>query len=181
MRLLYVTTADLACPLGGRALLSALHHRCLAEICGSDLVVERLPRGPGSRAQALRGYIDGITPTSIRAIIERIRTEQIGAVYLDGSNLGRLAAAIKAAQPHVAVLSFCHNVEARFFLGALRRNRSVHALAVLLANWQAERLAVRHSDRVIALSGRDSDGLMRLYGRGATDLLPMAMTDSPSG
>lgn len=177
-RLLFVTNADLAAPRGGRALLSALHHDCLRDLLGQALSVERLGSTAGSPLGAVRGYIDGVTPGVIAAVLVRLRTEEIGTVWLDGSNLGRLAQAIRQAVPAVSVITFCHNVEARFFLGAFRQHPGPKAAGVLIANHAAERLAVRHSDRVVALSARDSAGLRRLYGRGADELLPMAMADT---
>jgi glycosyltransferase involved in cell wall biosynthesis len=130
--------------------------------------------------QALRGYIDGITPDSEEAIVARIGAERIERVYLDGSNLGRLARAIKRAHPKTEIMTFFHNVEARFFAGALRQRPGPRPLAILIANWNAERLAARYSDRLIALNQRDSDGLTRLYGRAATDIVPMALEDGYS-
>ena len=106
-----------------------------------------------------------------------MRDQAIGRIFLDGSNLGRLARAIKRTTPIVEVLTFFHNVEARFFLGALKQYRSVHALGVLAANYVSERMAVRYSDRLITLNKRDSAGIADLYGRIATDVLPMAIED----
>ncbi len=169
-------------PSGGRDMLAAVHCRCLEALLGEDLLVQRLDRGacrrPGWAANALRGYIDGVDAASIEAILAAIRREQVDRVYLDGSNLGVVARAVKKEFPHTEILTFFHNVEARFFLGSLKRRKSLRAAAVLMANYVAERNAVRHSDRRIALSERDSRLLKRLYGRGASDILPLAMEDA---
>ena len=59
------------------------------------------------------------------------------------------------------MLTFSHNVEARFFLGALKtiqeRSRCRGPARQLVAEW----LAVRYSDRLITLSERDSRGIAR--------------------
>ena len=166
---------------GGRALLSQLNLKCLKAILADRLVVHALDRarnsGWRSRPDALRGYIDGITPDVEAAILTRVRDESISRIFLDGSNLGRLARTIKKTAPSVEVLTFFHNVELRFFLGALKQYRSAHALGVLAANYVSERMAVRYSDRLITLSKRDSAGIADLYGRAATDVLPMAIED----
>jgi hypothetical protein len=96
----------------------------------------------------LRGYIDRITPEVETAIVARVRDQAIGRIFLDGSNLGRFARAIKRRIPDVEVLTFFHNVEARFFFGALKQYRSANALGVLAANYASERMAVRYSDRL---------------------------------
>ena len=166
---------------GGRALLSQLHLKCLKAMLADCLVVHALRQagnsGRRSRVDALRGYIDGITPEVETAILARVRDQAIGRIFLDGSNLGRLARAIKRTTPSVEVLTFFHNVEARFFFGALKQYRSAHALGVLAANYVSERMAVRYSDRLITLNKRDSAGIADLYGRAATDVLPMAIED----
>jgi glycosyltransferase involved in cell wall biosynthesis len=168
-------------PTGGRALLSQLHLKCLEAILADRLVVQALDPAKTyrwrSRPDAFRGYIDGITPDAEASILNRVREESISRVFLDGSNLGRLARAIKKTTARVEVLTFFHNVEARFFFGALKQYRSAHALGVLAANYASERMAVRYSDRLIALSTRDSAGIARLYGRAGTDVLPMAIED----
>lgn len=177
---LFVTPAVTG-PKGGRAMFSALVRDCLALLLGDRLLVEELPpappRGFRSAFDALRGYIDGVTPAREAAILARLQAEKIGRLFLDGSDLGRLASAIKRREPDIEILTLFHNVEARFFAGALRERPSLRALAVLVANYGAERLAVRFSDRRITLNRRDSDGIGRLYGRSATDLLPMGISD----
>jgi len=126
---------------------------------------------------AVRGYIDGLAPAEVDCIIKTAHAQNIERILIDGSNRGLLAAQIRKRLPHVQILTFFHNVEARFFWGSFKRERSVHALGVLLVNYLAERAATRHSDRVIALSARDSGTLARLYNRSATDILPLAMED----
>jgi len=183
-KLMFITPRMTGGPSGGREPLSRLHFECLRDLLGDRLVLHELERPKSTRGlaalHALRGRIDGITAATEKAIAARIGTEAIDRVYLDGSNLGRLALTIKRAHPNVEILTFFHNVEARFFAGALRQRPGVRALAVLVANWQAERLAVRSSDRLIALNQRDSDGLASRYGRGATEIVPMALEDRAS-
>lgn len=162
-------------------MLSRLHQDCLASILGPDLIVHELEPaatlGVSGTVRALGGRIDGVSPAAEQAVLERIGRDGVTCVYLNGSNLGRLARTIKRSRPQVTVLTFFHNVEARFFLGALRRSPSPRAAAVLIANHAAERMAVRFSNRLLALSARDSLLLRRLYGREATDIVPMALAD----
>lgn len=176
--LLLVTGARAAERIGGRQQLAWLHRDALTTLLGDRLFIHELaPAGAMSHWATLRGNLDGLSPATISGIVARVREQRATQVFLDGSNLGLLAAALKRALPAVEVLTFCHNVEARFFLGALAARPSVKAAGVLVANYRAERLAVRHSDRLIALSERDGALLRRLYGRGATDILPMALKD----
>jgi len=168
-------------PFGGRQLLCRLNHDALQELFGERFsVFELLPSSvgtPASYTKAFRGHIDGVTVGSIDGVLQAVRDRSVGQLFIDGSNLGEIVRAVKTVFPQVRVLTFFHNVEARFFLGALRHIKSLKALAVLIVNYLAERKSVRHSDRIICLSRRDSDQLMRLYGRSATDITPMALSD----
>lgn len=170
-----------ASPSGGRELLCKLNYDALHEICGDRLVLFELPmesmRGVRGYVNAYRGYIDGLSEATVDAAIEIIRDMNVEQVFVDGSNLGEFVAVLKRRLPAVEVITFFHNVEARFFWGAWRQNRSLRALGVIVANTLAERKAVKYSDKVVSLSERDSRLLRRLYGRGATNIAPMVMED----
>lgn len=157
-------------------MLARLHRDALQLLLGDGLRAHRIT-GAASTLASLAGQVDGATPTQARMIVTLIDEHGADAIWLDGSNLGHIARAVRHARPNVRVLTFCHNVEARFFLGAARRSRSLRAKGILVGNYLAERLAMRHSTDVIALSDRDGMGLERLYGRGADHVLPMAIAD----
>lgn len=177
-RLLFIGP-DHATAVGGREQLSRLHRQALGDLFGDRLETLLLPRRPLAGGAALRavfnGRIDGTDLVTEQRILATISDRSIDQVWLDGSNLGVLARAIKRRYPEVEVTTFFHNVEPRFFLGAFRWRPGPRALGVVAANYVAERLAVRASDRRVALNRRDSDLLQRLYGFGATDRLPMAI------
>lgn len=168
-------------PVGGRELLCKLNHDVLRDIYGGRLVVFELPRGRvhGFRMviNAFKGHIDGLCDSSIFKALETVQAGNVEKIFVDGSNLGGFVKHAKRRFPRVEVCTFFHNVEAKFFLGSLKKSRSVRALAVLIANYLAERKAVSYSDKIICLSNRDSGLLKRLYGRGATHLAPMALED----
>lgn len=184
--LMLVTKTLDASPSGGREMLCKLNHDALRDLYGDKFRLFELSNRPlsGLRAfvNAFQGHIDGLDAETIQAILTAIQNEQINKVFVDGSNLGAAAALIKQQFPRVEVVTFFHNVEARFFLGSLKQTKSLRALAVLLANYLAERKAVRHSDKIICLNKRDSHLLKKVYGRGATHISPMALEDKmPSG
>ena len=168
-------------PVGGRAQLSRLIHEALTALYGPRLMCREVssmpPHGLKSLIWALRGHVDGLGTGTMADIVATIRHDDVGKVLVDGSNFGKLAAAIKEKCPAVEVSTFFHNCEARFFLGAARQRPSIRAFGVLVANYLAERAAVRYSDKRICLSKRDGDQLRRLYGRGATHVSAMAVRD----
>lgn len=175
-----------ASPSGGRELLCKLNHDALREIYGARLVLFELPRSrlKGLRLvmDAFRGHIDGLNDAVIAKAVQTIQVENVGKVFVDGSNLGGFVKVVKQRLPGVEVSTFFHNVEARFFFGSLRQVKTLHALAVLVVNYLAERKSVRYSDKLICLSERDSRLLHKLYGRAATHVSPMALQDKlPQG
>ena len=166
---------------GGRELLCRLNHDALHGLCGNDMVVHELASAQlssiKSRINAFRGDIDGVNAASIEAALKKVHEARITQVFVDGSNLGGFVAVLKQRMPEVEIITFFHNVEARFFWGSLRLQKSLHALGVLIANYLAERKAVKYSDKIICLSERDSRMLKRLYSRGATHIAPMVLED----
>lgn len=184
--LLYVGSAIGDSSIGGREQLSQLIRHSLLAIGSGSVDVLELPRTKATVTNTWtalsRGHVDGVSRKIVEHIIATIESKAVRALFLDGSNLGSIAKAVKRSLPHVQVITFFHNCEARFFLGALRRHSSVRTCGVLLANYLAERSAVRFSDKRICLNERDGQLLQRLYGRGATHISPLAMQDQlPSG
>jgi glycosyltransferase involved in cell wall biosynthesis len=173
--LLYVTNKVSGDGRGGREQLSRLNSRILQDLTGQGF--DRIELSGAGGVAKLFGYVDGVSHASVAGVCERILQSGVRQVFLDGSNLGRLAEGIKKRVPGVEVITFFHNCEARFFLGALRRSRTLKAVGVLLSNYLAERSAVRFSDKRVCLSRRDSSLLRRIYGRGATHVSAMAIPD----
>lgn len=180
-RIMLITNQLHASPSGGRDLLCKLNHDALKAIFDDRLVVFELPhhrlKGLRSVLNAFRGHIDGLNESTMARALQVIQSQNVGKVFVDGSNLGSFVELAKQKFPQVNISTFFHNVESRFFLGSLRRNKTLHALAVLAVNYLAERKSVKYSDKIICLSERDSRLLRKVYGRPATHISPMAMQD----
>jgi len=168
-------------PGGGRALLTQLNRDAMDDLFGASLlgiqIARRRLHGWKAVKCAFSGHVDGLDDDVIAAVVATLEQAGVRKVLIDGSNFGALADAIKRNLPGVEVTTFFHNCEARFFLGVFRQQPGIRASGVLLANYIAERLAVRGSDKRICLNSRDSGLLRRVYGRGATHLSAMAMRD----
>jgi len=147
-------------PNGGRELLCKLNHDALQEIYGEELVLFELTprplRGVRSILGAFKGHIDGLDESIIYDVLKIIQRENIGKVFVDGSNLGGVVKAVKASLPRVEISTFFHNVESRFFFGALCEKKRLRAMGVLIANYLAERKSVMYRDKVICLNQRES-------------------------
>jgi glycosyltransferase involved in cell wall biosynthesis len=180
LNVLLVTSSLEINPKGGRELLCKLNHDCLSDLLNDRLIVYNLSKvgaAPKSIVGVLRGHIDGLNVESIKSILHQVHSTNVSCVFIDGSNLGAVARALKEQMPNVQIITFFHNVEARFFWGALFGNPSIRALVVFIANLLAEHKAVLFSDKLISLSNRDSNLLKRFYGRSATHISPMVVKD----
>ena len=168
-------------PKGGREMLSKLNHDALSVILGEQLVLLELTQTrmltPLEIFNAFRGNIDGLTSKTIEQILQLIQREHVSQVFVDGSNLGGFVSELKRTLPEVEIITFFHNVEVRFFWGALRASKTFRALAIFIVNYLAERKATLLSDKRICLSERDSVLLQSIYGSGATHIAPMALID----
>jgi glycosyltransferase involved in cell wall biosynthesis len=179
--LLLVTKTLQVSPSGGREMLCKLNHDALSDLYGDKFRLFELSNRPVSGLRTLlsafQGHIDGLVAETLQSILVTVQNEKISKIFVDGSNLGALVRAVKQEFPTIEISTFFHNVEARFFLGSLRQSKTPRALAVMMANYTAERMSVRYSDKLICLSERDSRLLKKIYGRAATHVSPIAIQD----
>ena len=160
-------------------MLSKLNYDALHELYGSRLTLFELPNnkitGPNAIPAVFQGHIDGVNKASISSAVGIIQEKRIDNVFIDGSNFGELTKNIKKFSPRTKTITFFHNVESRFFLGAFRQFKTMRALAILITNYLVERKSARYSDGIICLSERDSHLLGRLFGRKATWISPLSL------
>ncbi|WP_086736871.1 glycosyltransferase [Erythrobacter colymbi] len=175
-RVLLLTGHDGGRAGGGREALSRLVETVVADLAGPPAVL-RLSGRTGAW-DGLRGRLGGFNRAAEADLRARLADPALALVLCDGSQLGAAAALARAARPDLPVLTFCHNCETDFFAGACRTSPGIRTAAVLAGHWQAERLAVRHSSRLITLTARDSEALARRFGRGADAVIPLAMEDA---
>lgn len=164
---------------GGREQLSRLLQKNLCSVTANRIEVFRLPR-PLVKTRILErlsGRIDGVTAQTEADLLKHLSQISPDCIFIEGSNLGRLARLLRKAGVTLPIVTFYHNVESRFFFDALRAAPSVHALGVLIANTIAERWAAIYSQHRVLLNERDARLHVRLYRRLGTDVLPMALRD----
>lgn len=164
---------------GARESLGRLNASILKDIYSDKFFLCELPdewrSGP---VEALQGYIDGLSDEFVRTVINAIEKKCIDQVFIDGSNLGKLAKIIKKKYKNIRVITYYHNVEARFFWGSIKNFKTFKSVAVMMANYLAERNSVKYSDYRIMLNKRDSEMLRTLYGKSATHISPLTVPDT---
>lgn len=182
MNLLYFGKAVKRESRAGREILCDLNYRILSSLYQPHLLEYRLTTKTNHSLKwalnIFRGYIDGIDEDQLTLAIDLVQANHVKCIFVDGSNLGAFVYALKIRFPSVEVITFCHNVEAKFFWDAFCSNLSIRSCIVFIANMIAELKAVSKSDKIISLSQRDSSTMKRLYGRGATHISSLAIADS---
>ena len=167
-------------------MLSRFNFEVLSDLYKSRLILFELSPKPVSKVGqfigAFYGHINGLNHQTITTALNIIKEKSITKVFIDGSNLGAMVRAIKQHYPCVEIITSFHNVETRFFWGALSSSKTLHAFAVLLVNYFAEKKSVRYSHKRICLSYRDGALLKKIFSRGATHIAPMCVSDKwPDG
>lgn len=169
LRILAICPASIFRVKGAREALGLTNIKVIKDLFGEHSAVfplEALEKASlRSLLRSLRGYINGVTEESIELICSQVKTRNVNLVFLEGSNLGLLAKGIKRRHPNVQVVTFFHNVESYFFLDLLLLKKRFRNLAVLLANFLAERSAVKWSDKCIVLNARDARVIKQIYRR----------------
>ena len=167
--------------VSGREKLCQLNHDVLLRLLGDAVVVfkdfQRVDNLLSRSVLAAAGYLDGLSPTQVERVFRIVYDEGISTIFIDGSNYGVLAQKLKTKRPELEIITFFHNVEVRFFIGALRHKPGPKSLLIALANYYAEKNAVKFSDKIVCLNKRDSDLLRKVYGRAADFIAPMALKE----
>lgn len=113
-------------------------------------------------------------PSDERRIVETIESENADLIFYEFSILGRLLKKIRT--PAVSIL-FMHNVERMYAWNKVKHD-GIQYLPAFYSYARNERIAMRHVDRLITLTKRDSDLIESLYQRKADFIFPVSFDDA---
>jgi hypothetical protein len=108
------------------------------------------------------GYASYLSPQAERIILQYIETGKYNVLFLDISNFGRIAKEVKIQFPSVKIITFFHNVEYMYVLSMIRI-QGIQYMPMLFASWYNEKLAVKYSDILVAISERDKKTIEKKY------------------
>ena len=111
-----------------------------------------------------RGYSSYLTPKAEAIIFQYLKSETYNILFLDSSNLGRIAKKAKKHFPHIKVITFFHNVEIVFASMKIRLG-GLQYIPALISDWYNERLSVKYADTLAAINERDKAELEKIYKR----------------
>jgi glycosyltransferase involved in cell wall biosynthesis len=181
-KILFITVNRNSKKHGGRELLSNLMLKTLHHLFHGKVEIFELNSFISTSIfikfiKSLFGYINGVNEKSISDVLTIVKNNKLEYIFIDGSNLGIVAAAIKREYSNARVITFYHNVESRFFWGSFLEHKTPRSFAVYIANSIAERSAAKYSDINICLSERDRLLLSKIYGAENTAVCSLAMED----
>lgn len=120
----------------------------------------------------------GLDKKTQRDILRVIKDEDIDIVFLDTSNLGTLAKAIKNTYPQKTIITFFHNIEYKFYLELFSQTKNIKFLLKTFLSFINEKHSCKFSDWTIVLNKRDEMQLRKTYGRGANLRIPVSLPDA---
>ena len=178
-KILLVTNKLEKNPTGGREMLSKLNYVTLKEIFKKNLFSYEIKKKKINKVSdvifAIGGNIDGVNDCEVKKIDNCIKENKISYLFIDGSNLGKIANKIKSK--NLKIITFCHNVETNFFLQKLKINFTFKNLYLLFVNYLCEFQAVRSSDFLILLNHRDRNLMFKFFSKKNYFIVPMSIFD----
>lgn len=127
--------------------------------------------------EMFKGNILGMTHDIQNQILKILSQNKYDFVFINTSNFGQLIKKISRRFPSIKIITLCHNVEVYYIREAIRSERKLHKVLTYVVTYINEQKSIRYSDSIITLNKRDSDNLRKLYGRGASDIIPICLQD----
>ncbi len=178
-KFLFISNEIKNSPVGGRRNLSSLNENILRTVFRNNFFSIKLKKKKIKSLSdillALTGSIDGISGKKINHIKEFIKKNQIEYVFIDGSNLGKIARKIE--DPKIRIITFCHNVEANFFLKKFLTFLSFRNFYIFICNFLAELQSIYFSDYLIFLNKRDKSMMFKYYLKKNFFIIPICLKD----
>lgn len=185
MKILFVSIRDVSKKNSGGEKCTNRNFLSLCELAGNDNVevvdISQF-REKSTFLLTLRrlsfflGCYAGLSMRIIRLIIGK--SVDFDYVFIDVSYLGIIARYLRKAGYRGTIISFFHNVE----LSIMKQKSTLNPLESwkLFVIHYNERMAVRYSDSVVALTKRDATELARIYKANTVRIIPVSLPDECS-
>lgn len=121
----------------------------------------------------LLGFWPGVSYKSLKKIIKIAK--EYDFVFIDTSQFGVIAYFLKKNKYHGKIICFFHNIEVYIAVEKFKLNPLDFWKVPLM--YYNEKMAVKYSDKIVALNTRDDNELKRIYKVKATILIPVSFID----
>lgn len=138
---------------------------------------EEKPSWPSKLRSAflfLFDYHNGLTPQKVTEIVSLARNYDY--VFLNTTVFGLVAKRLKEAGYPGQIIAHFHNIESQYYDCLLPKHMPFRRIIIRSA-YHNDGFCCRYADRIVALSKRDSDKLLHMYGRKADAIVPITLPD----
>ena len=178
-KILFISNKENEKIVGGRKNLTLLNKKTLKNIFEKNFfsfdIKKKKIKSIKDILLAVTGNINGINNEVLIKINNLIEKKKINYLFVDGSNLGKIARKIN--NKNIKIVTFCHNVETDFFLKKFRYSLNFRNFYILLANFFAEFQSVIYSDYMIFLNNRDKLRMKNFFFKKNSFIVPMSVED----
>jgi polysaccharide biosynthesis protein PslH len=122
----------------------------------------------------LFGYMGGDSPSFRRRLKKTLLKFKPDIVYVNNAPLGPCAKLIKKVNSRTQVVVQFHDIGTEYYEQSAGYSGPLKAL-LKRGVAQSDRAACESADLIVTLTPADSEGLMRLYGRSASRVIPTAV------
>lgn len=166
--------------LENKRMLTALQKKFGAENVDTYyLLDEKVKRSAWSKLAALlymfRDYHNGLTPAKVEAIVEKAKSGY-NYVFISTSVLGILAKILKGVGYTGKTIVHFHNIEGIYYDAITPKWLPGRQIVVNCAA-NNDRYACEYADKIITLSQRDADYLLKHYGRRTDVVIGIGLKD----
>ena len=128
-------------------------------------------------SEIVKRYMGGLTKRHLDNIMAKLNTGEYTDVFIDSSQLGYLAKAVRKRFPHLRIYTFFQNMEYDFISSSIWDGKDyLHAFLIPMTKYN-ERCAYRYSDKIIVFNSRDASRVSEVYHREADMQIPIWLTD----
>jgi len=121
--------------------------------------------------------MNGLSNRHLKNILDVINCNSIDIVFIDSSLLGQVAKVCKKKYPKIKVITYFQNVEREFCKQMIIEEKKIQFIYRYYVAIYNEKMAVKYSDRFIALNKRDISGLNYYYGINVPYMIPISIED----
>ncbi len=175
MKILFITFNDINnCTYGGGQ-CSARNFAAFSANNETEIVRISKRSNFKSFLSLIQGNFPPLMNSDTQKVIGIVKKFLPEIVFIDGSSLGMLSKKIKKEFPNIKIMTFFHNVELDYIDVRIRNRLKKRLYKRRVFN--AERMSILKSDRLICLNKRDSERLNDIYGKRADAIIPISFED----
>lgn len=121
------------------------------------------------------GFSGSAYPWTLWRLKRLVGQKEYSLVFIDHSLYGRFARTIRKQSPYTRILTHFQNIESAYQMASIQAPWLVRYILARAANYN-EKLAVKYSNKLICLTGVDSELLHATYKRHADHIVPISLS-----